>query len=197
MSAGSFTSGVSAACPPLVHPRLHLAKGPLSESIAASGLPVRLDIVEVTSMSRRGCHDPIGALSMLLGLTAIRRLTYVDLSVLPVSSPRGRCSSGVSPLPSEEPALPPPSNCPQCCHTSSASPLSKQPCSLECPVQHPYVLTAHLLLLRPLTGLPSTDVKRIQCSRRSDGECVVGLGLPVCVRNLWLTRSLWLSIVSI
>ena len=85
--------------PPLVHPRLHLAKGPLSNSIAASGLPVRLDIVEVTSMSRRGCVVPIVALSMLLVLTAIRRLTYVDLSVLPVSSPRWRSSCGVIPLP--------------------------------------------------------------------------------------------------
>ena len=92
MSAGSFTSGVSAACPPLFHSRLHLAKGPLSESIAASGLPVRLAIVEVPSMSRRGCVVPLEALSMLLGLTAIRRLTYVDLSVLPVPSPGGDVS---------------------------------------------------------------------------------------------------------
>ena len=89
MSAGSFTSGVSASRPPLVHPRLHLAEGPLSDSIAASGLPVGLSIVEVTSMGRRGCVVPTISLSMLLVLTAIRRLTYVDLSVLPVSSPGG------------------------------------------------------------------------------------------------------------
>ena len=190
MSAGSFTSGVSAACPPLVHPRLHLANGPLSESIAASGLPVRLAIVEVPSMSRRGCVVPLEALSMLLGLTAILRLTYVDLSTLPVSSPRWRCSSGVSPLPSDEPALPPPSNCPQCCHNSSAGPLSKQPGSLKCLVQPPSVLTAHLLLFRPLTCPPSTGVKCTQCSRRSDEGCVVGLGRPVCIRDRWLTISL-------
>ena len=175
---------------PLVHPRLHLAKGPLSESIAASGLPVRLAIVKVTSMSRRGCVVPIEALSMLLGLTAILRLTYVDLSVLPGSSPRWRCSSGVSPLPSDGPARPPPSNCPQCCHTSSAGPLIKQPGSLKCPVQHTSVLTAHLLLFQPLTCPPSTGVKCIQCRRRSDGGCVVGLGRPVCIRHRCLTMSL-------
>ena len=163
MSAGSFTSGVSASRPPLVHPRLHLAKGPLSDSIAASGLPVGLGSVEVASMRRRGCVVPTIAWAMLLMLTAIRRLTYVDLSVLPVSS------------------LPPPSNCPQCCQTSSASPSCEQQGSLECtialptgcPVQHPSVLTAHLLVFRPLTGPPSTDVRLIQCSRRSDCGCVV------------------------
>ena len=75
MSEGAFTAGVSAACPPLFYPRLHLAKGPLSESIAASGVPIRLAVVEVPSMSRRGCVVPLEALSMLLGLTAILLLT--------------------------------------------------------------------------------------------------------------------------
>ena len=87
MSAGSFTAGVSVACPPLFLPRLLLAKGPLSESIAASGAPFRLAVVEVPSVSRGGCVVPLDAVSVLLGLTAILLLTYVDLSVVLVSSP--------------------------------------------------------------------------------------------------------------
>ena len=87
MSAGSFTSGVSVACPLLFLPRLLLAKGPLSESIAASGASFRLAVVEVPSVRRVGCVVPLDAVSVLLGLTAILLLTYVDRSVVLVSSP--------------------------------------------------------------------------------------------------------------
>ena len=59
MSAGSFTSGVSASRPPLAHPRLHLAEGPLSDSIAASGPQIRAGKVKALGIAGLARSDAL------------------------------------------------------------------------------------------------------------------------------------------